>query len=211
MVFVFSSLFFSYNNACAKETKTLILTFDDGPRANIILKLLEELEKENIKATFFVLGWRAQKHPNLIEKIRQEGHDIQNHGWSHGRLDKMSLQKGINEVEKTATLLQKQTGEKPTYFRPPFMVITRELRKALTERGYKIIGWDIGSLDWVHKQKEKICQQVQNRLKNIKKGTIIILFHETSWTVKAIPEIISYAKQHNWSFATLKEAKLDAP
>jgi|GEM_PF-3154363 peptidoglycan/xylan/chitin deacetylase (PgdA/CDA1 family) len=189
------------------QQKQVIFTFDDGPKKDVLEKLLVVLDAEGIKATFFVLGWSAKEHPELIKRLHAEGHDIQNHGWGHGRLDKMPIERGIKDIERTTALIESVIHKRTLFVRPPHLAITKELRKELTMRGYIVIGWDIGSLDWQYINDEKrVIQQVTKEIDKRKKGTVNILFHETAWTVRALPAIIKHLKANGWHFITLERS-----
>jgi peptidoglycan/xylan/chitin deacetylase (PgdA/CDA1 family) len=206
-------LFFLSERNCsgAENTahqKRVILTFDDGPKKEILEKLLPILDKEGIKVTFFFLGFQVKENPELVRKIHSAGHDIENHTWGHPRLDKLSLEKGIYEVERTSDLIERLTGSRPRFMRPPHMAIKKELKSALMARGYEIVGWSVGSMDWVYvRDQEKVFQQVKKEMDKRKSGTVNILFHETEWTVGVMPRIIKYLKDNGWSFVTLKGSR----
>jgi len=189
------------------QQKRVILTFDDGPKKDVLEKILTVLDAEGVKATFFVVGWSAKEHPELIKKIHEKGHDVENHSWGHGRLDKMPVEKGIKDIERTTAFIESLIGKRTLFVRPPHLAISKDLRKELTARGYTVVGWDVGSLDWQFINDEaRVIQQVKKEINKRKKGTVNILFHETAWTARALPTIIQYLKAGGWHFVTLEES-----
>lgn len=105
-----------------------------------VMPLLELLDKHNTKATFFVLGIVAEKHPELISAIHEKGHEIASHGYSHKTLYELGEEKFEEEIEKSVRLLKSITGEKPIGFRAPSFSLdnsTKWALKVLIENGFK--------------------------------------------------------------------------
>lgn len=165
-----------------KQAKQVAFTFDDGPDPNYTPKLLDLLKKHRVKATFFVLGSKAEKYPELTKRIHQEGHQIGIHNYKHIANWLMSPWKiKRQQVERSAEIIKNITGERPTYYRPPWGILNLGdffwLRKS-----YRIVLWSVMAQDWSQrsgggKLKDKL-------LKNIKPGSIVLL-HDSGDTLGA--------------------------
>ena len=107
-----------YRCAMTKEKK-IALTFDDGPHYKYTDKILDILEKYGVKATFFVIGENAERHPEKVKRIASLGHEIGNHTYSHPHLKKVSGTELGEEIQKASDVICKLTGKKPVLFRPP--------------------------------------------------------------------------------------------
>lgn len=121
-------------------TKSIVLTFDDGPRCGLLPELLEFLRKENIKAAFFVQGWQVKECPELLRRAVKEGHSIENHTYGHGSLSETVKRKGkdgaFKDIEDGSQAIQKAVGMRPHFFRPPHWVIGEREKTAWNHDKY---------------------------------------------------------------------------
>lgn len=157
----------------------IYLTFDDGPTPEVTEWTLQTLKKYNIKATFFCLGCNIEKHPDIFEKIIQEGHSIGNHSYHHVNGWHTKETDYIRNIEKCQQLTQ------TNLFRPPYGRIKKSQADILVN-DYKIIMWDVLSGDFDPKTSPEKC--LKNVTKNTKSGSVIV-FHDS---VKAF-EKLQYA------------------
>jgi peptidoglycan/xylan/chitin deacetylase (PgdA/CDA1 family) len=178
-VFIFAAMYFIRLNIfvkaqCKNSTKEILLTFDDGPHPVQTPKVLEVLRRYNIKAMFFLIGENAEKYPDTVRQIVADGHSTGNHTYSHqGKFPIFSAKKIREELEKTDNILQKITGKKVKYFRPPFGITNIRISRIIREQRYKVIGWNIRSYDTSLTQ-EKALNRVTKRLR----PSAIILLHD---------------------------------
>ena len=178
---IFSNLVWDVPNT---ENK-IYLTFDDGPIPEITVWVLEELKKHDAKATFFCIGHNIEKHPEIFEKVINEGHSIGNHTFNHLNGWKTSTE----EYLKSTFLCEEQILEskicnlKSKIFRPPYGKIRTSQSKKLRQLGYKIIMWDVLSADYDTSISPEKC--LENVLQNVSPGSIIV-FHDS---VKAFPNL----------------------
>lgn len=170
------------------------LTFDDGPSPNTP-HLLDLLEEYGIPATFFVLGSQVAHYPHTIERIRDAGHEIGNHTWSHSNLKLLSRERQIEEIEQTDNLL-KSLGVTSLYMRPPYGSFDERTIKIADDLGMSVILWSLDSYDWKH------LPQDYSKLRSTR-GTVyddgalrgIFLFHDIHRnTVEDLPRIIANLK-----------------
>ena len=115
-----------------------VLTFDDGPHPNTTPHILDILKKRNLKATFFVLGLQAKKYPEIIKRIHDEGHIVGNHTYGHKDLTKLKPAQIKTEIENTNNLIEKITGEKPKFIRPPYGAVNHKVSDAINEAGKRM-------------------------------------------------------------------------
>ncbi len=160
------------------KEKKVYLTFDDGPIPEITEWTLAQLKKHNAKATFFCIGDNIQKHPEVFQKIIVENHAIGNHTFNHLKGWETSLEDYIENTKKCSeTMANCQLNtEHVQLFRPPYGKIKPSQSKALRKLGYKIIMWDIISMDFDQTVSPEKC--LENVLKNIESGSIIV-FHDS--------------------------------
>ena len=161
--YLFPSLVWKKNT----DQKKIWITFDDGPDEKVTPYLINVLEKFNIKATFFVIGNQAKKHPELVKLIINNGHKIGNHSFSHLNGFSTNNNKYLEDVEQAKKYIDSDI------FRPPYGKITPFQIKNL-KKDFKIIMWDIMSWDF----KENIYPNkiYKNVIDNVENGSII-LFH----------------------------------
>lgn len=185
------------------EEKKVALTFDCAWGADDIPQILKALKDENIKATFFIVGQWAEKYPDAVKMISEDGHDIANHSYSHlrmGALDKESIKK---DLAKCSSILEGLTGRKVDLFRPPYGDYTNNVVAAAREVGHYTIQWNIDSLDW----KPGITrEEIMNRIKKrLVPGSIILFHNDTPHTASLLPEIIAEIKNNGYSFVPVSQ------
>ena len=151
------------------QENKIYLTFDDGPTSGITDWTLDILKQFNVKATFFCLGQNVEKHPELYQRILDEGHAVGNHSYSHLSGWKTDDEVYFNDIEKSNQLISSEL------FRPPYGRITKAQAKNLKEQ-YKIIMWSVLSGDFDIKTSPEKC--LDNVLKNTESG-VIIVFHDS--------------------------------
>ena len=166
-----------------KETskKKIWLTFDDGPSEETTPFILNILKKENIKATFFLIGKKIEKHPHLFKQIILDGHIIGNHSYSHQNGWLCTTSSYLNDIQKCQKLMPQNY-----LFRPPYGKISPfQIRKI--KKRYKIILWDVLSWDFLQNTTTKKIQE--NVLQNTKAGSIIV-FHNNQKSLKNLKPIL---------------------
>ena len=180
------------------------LTFDDGPTPEITQWTLNQLKNYNAKATFFCIGDNVGKYPETFEKVVKEGHSIGNHTFNHLNGWKTNTQ---NYIEN-AKLFEKEYGKLSTetckLFRPPYGKITPSQSKILRKMSYKIIMWDVLSVDFDVTITPEQC--LENVLQNVKSGSIIV-FHDSVKAFAnleyALPRTLEFLQQKGFVCAKL--------
>ncbi|MFC4411253.1 polysaccharide deacetylase family protein [Chungangia koreensis] len=152
------------------EKNKIAFTFDDGPDPIYTHMLLDLLKTNDVKATFFVVGSKAEKHPEIIQRMHNEGHLIGIHNYVHRSNWFMSPWRVRKGVENTAKIIEGITGIKSSYYRPPWGMLN--LFDMVNKGKYRIILWSIMAEDW---RTSGGSNKIKNRLSKIKGGDIILL------------------------------------
>ena len=182
-----------------KETldKKIWLTFDDGPTPEVTPWILSVLKKENVKATFFLVGQQIEEFPELVGAIIKEGHTIANHSYSHKNGWLTNKEKYLEDIENCQVLIPNNK-----LFRPPYGKITKAQIAALKGR-YKIILWDVLSYDFKQSTSPKKVQE--NIIQNTTSGSIIVM-HNNQMSFKNLEPIlgktIQQLKAKGYNFST---------
>src|ERR1051326_5890065 len=130
------------------QSPSLFLTFDDGPNAEHTPQILDILQRYGIKATFFLVGECAARHPEIVQRLQHEGHTIGLHTHTHKTLDRMTQPEFENEIALNQQAIERAIARRPTLLRPPQGRITlASLRWALA-RGLRVIHYTVTSNDW---------------------------------------------------------------
>jgi chitin deacetylase len=184
--------------------KLIALTFDDGPWPGYTAQILEILKKNNIKATFFVVGQVLQNYPDLGKRIVNEGHIIGNHTWHHW-YHFFNKQAAALEIDRTSDLIYKTTGTKTTLFRPPGGILHNGLAAYAQSKDYTVVMWSADSIDYALPSPPVLVNRV---LKQATPGGIVLL-HDGGGprknTVAALPTMISKLRKKGYRFVTIPE------
>ncbi|HEY9673477.1 MAG TPA: polysaccharide deacetylase family protein [Waterburya sp.] len=184
--------------------KPIALTFDDGPWGKSTTQILSILKKNNVKATFFVVGRQVQQYPQLVKQVVAEGHAIGNHTWSH-QYHRFSPPEASREIDRTAELVYKLTGVKTSLFRPPGGILNNGLVSYAQEKKYAVIMWSADSLDWRNHNSKTVLDRA---LKESKSGGIVLMHDgggDRSKTAQALPKLIAQLRQRGYKFVTVPE------
>ena len=188
----------------AKDDKLIALTFDDGPWPGYTAQILEILKKNDVKATFFVVGQVLNNYPDLGKRIVTEGHTIGNHTWNHW-YHYFNKQAASLEIDRTSDLIYKTTGTKTTLFRPPGGMLHNGLAAYAKSKNYTVVMWSADSIDYALPSPPVLVNRV---LKQASPGGIVLL-HDGGGprknTVAALPTMISKLKKQGYRFVTIPE------
>lgn len=187
--------------------KILALTFDDGPSERYTAEILDILSEYNTKATFFVIGKNAEKHPDLVKRIVTENHELGNHTYSHPQMRNITSEDLNNEIKSTQKILTEITGITPKLFRPPGGYLNNIIMEQISANGCTTVlwSWRQDTMDWKNPPVNDVIDTV---LKNVQNGDII-LFHDyvygESPTPDALRVIIPKLKDMGYDFVTVSE------
>ncbi len=175
------------------------LTFDDGPHPRYTTEILEALKKNDGLATFFIIGSRAEKYPNVVKSITKNGNQLGNHTYDHKELTKLNKSGISSEINKTAGILEGITGLPPHITRPTYGSVDDKVRMYA---GSPLILWSIDTQDWKTRNKDKIIHQA---LKRVKDGDIILMHDIYKTTADAAKVIIKELKDKGFQLVTINE------
>jgi peptidoglycan/xylan/chitin deacetylase (PgdA/CDA1 family) len=191
------------------KSKRIALTFDDGP-AKATPRILNILENHNIKATFFVIGKKVEKYPNIIKEIISKSHVLGNHTYSHKILTFLKPHKIKEEIKNCENTIFKSVNYKTKYIRTPHGFRSLFLNKILKEFNYTLVSWTKGIWDTDLVPSNILLSRVKRKNKNLE----ILLLHDgkdlceeynPEELLRVLPEIIGYYKENGYNFVTIEE------
>ncbi|WP_430111119.1 polysaccharide deacetylase family protein [Paenibacillus sp. B1-33] len=191
-----------------KPDKVVYLTFDDGPSIHT-KDVLDILQKEKVKGTFFVLGQQAERNPKLVERIVQEGHALGNHSYNHEYSELYGDFRNFwSQIKRTGQIIEKIVGFEPELVRAPggtFLNFDKQYFDLMNQAGYLVYDWHVDSGD--SKRRGVPAKEI---VQGVKDGGLlpstVVLMHDgigNGETVKALPEIIRYYKTKGYTFDVL--------
>lgn len=167
----------------------LICNVDLGWESEYVEGILESLKKENVQITFNVTGRWAEHNPDLLLKIKEQGHEIGNHGHKHLDYANLSYEENLEQIKTSKNIIEKIINEPTKFFQAPSGSFGQETIKAANELGYTCIKWDIDTIDWKNrKEPEVIIERVKK--KDIKENSIVLM-HPTYATTQCVDDIIN--------------------
>ena len=183
-------------------TRQVALTFDDGPTP-FTPRVLDILAANQVKATFFCIGQQIEKHPEILQRIVDEGHIVGNHSFTHSeKIGFFSRDEIIAEIASTDKLIAKIIGKKTSCYRPPFGATSPSIARALKATRHAVIGWNIRSLDTKISSEQKILSRIMNRLSP---GSIILLHDTSDKTVSVLEQLLVILRNKNYSAVTIEQ------
>lgn len=182
--------------------KKVAISFDCAWGVDHTDKLLEYLDRNDVKCTFFAVQFWVEKYPEYVQKIVEHGHEIGTHSRTHPYMSKLTKAQIESELLSSAQAIQTVTGKKVTLFRPPYGDYNNTLIQTCRELGLEPIQWDVDSLDWKNLSAQEIALRVINGAKN---GSIILCHNNGLHTAEALPMIFSTLKNRGFTFVPVSE------
>ncbi len=190
-----------------KSLKEIALTFDDGPHPGFTRELLKILRDNDVKATFFLVGKKARKYPQLVLEEIKEGHEIGNHTYDHVNLTKVSLRAAATQIKACGKVLQSITGQAPHLFRPPGGDYNSQIIGIADRLGYVTVLWTANAGDCSRIGKEGILFRLFSRSPN---GGVFLMHDGIDDTMAILPQVIAKYKREGYRFVTVDQLIADS-
>ena len=201
---------------CGRTDKRHIaLTFDDGPHPEATPKLLDTLSALDVRATFFVLGRHLGHNPEIIERMRADGHELAVHGWTH-RPQLLRTPSAISADMRHATrAIAAAAGRPPRYWRPPNGIPTGTGIATARTLGLRPVLWTDDGRDW---RAEASPHSIRRRLGDHVSPGAVVLLHDSdaysapgSWraVIDVVPELVDDWRTWGWTVGPLREHGLE--
>ena len=195
------------------NSNAVALTFDDGPSQDTEA-ILDLLSERGLKATFFMIGRAVEQLPRVARRVALDGHEIGNHSYSHPIYLFRTSRETARQLELTQAVIERATGVRPRFARPPCGVRTRAYFRAARRLGLRTVQWDAAGFDWKRIAPREIAARA---LKDARPGSIILLHDGDSTgredrrrTVAALPLILDGLAERGLRVAPLAEVLGDA-
>ena len=191
-------------NRVHTDEKVVALTYDDGPQEPYTRELLDVLDRQHVKATFFMIGKNIKKHMELAKEVHRRGHQLGNHTYSHMRMVYVKPSKVRGELEDTNDLLKEIGVTDEIMFRPPFGLKFITLPMVLKSMKMKCIMWDVETKDWAIIPSDEVVEYAVNHTKN---GSIILMHDADAGpdVARSTDRIIEKLKAMGFQFKTVAE------
>ena len=180
----------------------IALTFDDGPSGAITEKLLDGLAARNVKATFFLCGYRIETFPEIAQRMAEEGHELGLHSNRHDYMQHMTKEEALDDLAECQSILTESTGVSARLFRPPGGLYSQALLAASRELGLSVVFWSVDPHDW---DKEKSAQVLPYLLSHASAGDIVLMHDLTEHSVSAALSFIDTMYAKGYEFCTVSE------
>lgn len=186
------------------KKKVIALTFDISWGNKSPLPVIDILKENNIKSTFFLSGPWVKQYPEIVERIKEDGHEIASHGYRHINLSTLSKNETIEEMKKAHTNIKEVADVEANLIRTPNGDYNDQVILAAQEINYSVIQWSVDSLDWMNPGITTIIERVS---KKVHPGAIILMHASDTCkqTHEALPTIIKNLQEEGYEFVTVSE------
>jgi peptidoglycan/xylan/chitin deacetylase (PgdA/CDA1 family) len=184
------------------DADRVALTFDDGPTPGVTDLILDELQRRNLHATFFMIGERIATAPDLARRVLAEGHEVGNHTFTHPKLTTLADEYVDAEIQKTQDIIGEVLNHRPAWFRPPYGALRQNQAILPAQKGLGIVLWSVDPQDWAQPGEAKIAGTV---LAETKPGSIILCHDLHRQTADGVGAILDGLLERGFAFTTLSE------
>ena len=184
------------------EEKKIAITINCAWNADDIDKILETLEKQQVKTTFFMVGDWIEKNEESAKKIFAAGHELGNHSYNHPHINNLNYDKNIEQIKKCSELIQKITRKPSTLYRGPYGEYNDTVLQAAKDLKHTTIQWSIDSLDYKSLTGEQMWERIEPKLQN---GSIILMHNGTENTANSLNDIITNIKNKGFTIVPVSE------
>ena len=178
------------------------ISFDAAWGNEETAQLLDILDEQDVKATFFLVGDWVDKYPDDVKEIARRGHDIGNHSDTHPHMPQLGADEASREITLCNEKIEALTGSAPTLFRPPYGDYNNDVVKAVKSLGMYCIQWDVDSLDWKDPSPEQMTKTVLDKVRD---GSIVLMHNGAKNTPAALPAIIKGIKDKGFEIVLIRD------
>ena len=182
----------------------IAISFDAAWGAEDFQRIMEILDKHQVKTTFFMTGEWVEKYPECVKMLVEKGHDLGNHSATHPDMTKLSKEKQKEQIMKVHEAVKELTGYEMELFRPPYGAYNNEVIRTCYEVGYFPIQWSCDSLDWKDYDASTIISNVCNH-KALGNGSIILCHNGAKHTAEALDEMLTNLKNQGYELVPISE------
>ena len=198
-----------YNAYYAEDTKEkrIYLTFDAGFENGNTEAILDALKKHHVPATFFVVGTYIKNNPELIRRMKEEGHTVGNHTYHHPDMSQISTKESFEkELQDVEAEYQKITGEEMTkFYRPPQGKYNEDNLRMAKELGYHTFFWSLAYVDWYEDDQPTKEEAFDKLLRRIHPGAIVLLHSTSKTNAEILDELLTKWEEMGYTFGSLKQ------
>ena len=190
--------------------KWIALTFDDGPYPPYTDRLLDVLKAKRVHATFFLVAEQAQQYPELVRRMKAEGHTVGLHAFRHRDFLKLTEEEKRKDLEQGKNLLRDITGKNPMYWRPPHGFRDFSVMETAAAQNLTVVNWSVIPRDWTGIDSQEIFRRVMDKAED---GAIVLLHDGDSpgykasrqATVDAVAPLIDSLREKGYHLVSLEE------
>jgi len=184
------------------ENKVVALSFDAVWGADKTQGIIDILNKYNIKATFFLVGFWVDKYEDEVKKLAENGFDIGNHSHNHLKMSTLQAESIVEEIEYVNKKVENLTGKRPYVFRAPFGDYNNKLIENVSKLNMQAVQWSIDTLDWKGINANEILKRVKSK---VSFGDIILFHNNSDHVLDALPKVIDFLLEKGYTFQTVSE------
>ena len=182
--------------------RLVALTFDDGP-SEYTAMILDILEEYGVRATFCVLGYRIQRHPEALVRAVAMGSEVIGHSWNHSNFTQLSAAAIANQINRTTAEIESVIGQSPPpIMRVPFGIYNNNTIRAVRDLGYSLLHWSVDPRDWYNRDADMIYNNIMAR---VTEGSIVLLHDIRYYTVEAMRMLIPQLIEDGFQLVTATE------
>ena len=187
--------------------KVIYLTFDAGYENGCTAKILDTLQKHNVKAAFFLVGNYIARNADLVRRMVEEGHTVGNHTMHHPDMSKLKDKEAFaKELQDLEELFLEKTGKPlPKYYRPPQGIYSEENLKLAKDLGYKTVFWSLAYVDWKNDSQPSKEEAFSKLLPRIHPGAVALLHSTSETNAQILDELLTKWEEMGYRFGTLDE------
>lgn len=186
------------------QEKKVAISFDAAWGAEDFSRIMEILDKHNVKTTFFMTGGWVESYPDCVKQLVEKGHDLGNHSNTHPDMTTLSKEKQKEQIMAVHNAVKELTGYEMELFRPPYGAYDNAVIRTCYELGYYPIQWDVDSLDWKDYEPARIIKNVCEH-DSLDGGSIILCHNGAKYTADALDELLTNLEQQGYEIVPISK------